>query len=74
MSAITPLVQSGADLDCRSVPSGHTSAQLRKQPILTGGPDAASPRGGMSVVISHSQISEIGVPGTARTPRTVPTK
>ena len=60
MSAITPLVQSGADLDCRS--------------ILTGGPDAASPRGAMSVVISHSQISDIGVPGTARTPRAVPTK
>jgi len=74
MSAITPLVQSGADLDCRSVPSGHPSARLRKQPILTGGPDAASPRGAMSVVISHSQISDIGVPGTARTPRAVTTK
>jgi hypothetical protein len=36
MSAITPLVQSGADLDCRSVPSGHRSARLRKQPILMG--------------------------------------
>ena len=66
MSAITPLVQSGADLDCRSVPSGHPSARLRKQPILTGGPDAASPGGAMSVAISHSQISDIGVPGTAR--------
>ena len=66
MSAITPLVQSGADLDCRSVPSGHPSARLRKQPILIGGPDAASPGGAMSVAISHSQISDIGVPGTAR--------
>jgi hypothetical protein len=36
MSAITPLVQSGAGLDCRSVPSGHPSARLRKQPILMG--------------------------------------
>ena len=30
--------------------------------ILTGGPDAASPGGVMSVVISHSQISNNGAP------------
>jgi hypothetical protein len=30
--------------------------------ILTGGPDAASPGGAMSVVVSHSQISSNGAP------------